>query len=154
MYKRQGIWHGAGFNFLVWGLYFGFILILEKSFLLNLLNKLPKIIRHIYTILIVWIGWVIFAFDNFNNGIIYLKAMFGLNHAGILDNGSIYYLYTNIILLIVLIIGCTDIPKRCFNRISTVILAKQQVLQTILPVSYTHLLKISAAGCLKHYQHV
>ncbi len=132
VWAATGIWHGAGFNFLFWGLYFGFILILEKSFLLNLLNKLPKIIRHIYTILIVWVGWVIFAFDNFNNGIIYLKAMFGLNHAGILDNGSIYYLYTNIILLIVLIIGCTDIPKKCFNRISTVILAKQQVLQTIL----------------------
>ena len=72
-----GIWHGASWNFLIWGAYFGVFLILEKLFWLDFLKK-HKILSHIYTIVLVWVGWAIFAFDNMAKGAEYLKAMFGL----------------------------------------------------------------------------
>lgn len=112
-----GIWHGASWNFALWGLYFGIILILEKIFMLKLLEKAPKLIRRIYTILLVLVSWAIFAFDSLNEGLQYIKILFGAGNFKIYNNSSIYYLYTNIILLIILIIASTDIPKRIWRRI-------------------------------------
>jgi alginate O-acetyltransferase complex protein AlgI len=112
-----GIWHGASWNFALWGLYFGIILILEKIFMLKLLEKAPKLIQRIYTILLVLISWAIFAFDSLNEGLQYIKILFGAGDFKIYNNSSIYYLYTNILLLIILIIASTDIPKRVWGRI-------------------------------------
>lgn len=69
-----GLWHGASWNFVFWGLYFGMIIALEKVFLLKWLNSVPDIISHIYSIILILIGWVLFAFDNLNSGICYLKG--------------------------------------------------------------------------------
>jgi alginate O-acetyltransferase complex protein AlgI len=60
-----GLWHGASFNFIIWGVYYGVLLLLEKFVLKNLIAKLPKFMKHIYTLIFVFIGWYIFAFDNF-----------------------------------------------------------------------------------------
>jgi len=59
-----GLWHGASWNFLLWGLYYGVLLILEKVFLLRLLEKTPKVLRHVYTILFVLMGWALFYFED------------------------------------------------------------------------------------------
>ena len=59
-----GLWHGASWNFLLWGLYYGILLILEKTFLLKVLDRLPKAVRHVYTLLIVMIGWALFYFED------------------------------------------------------------------------------------------
>lgn len=112
-----GIWHGASWNFALWGLYFGIILILEKIFLLKILEKLPKFIRRIYTLSLILISWAIFAFDKLDEGFEFIKILFGAGNFKIYNNLSIYYLYTNILLLIILIIASTDMPKRIWKRI-------------------------------------
>lgn len=72
-----GIWHGAGWNFVVWGLYFGAVLILEKLFLLRCLNRLPALFRHIYALLLIMLGWAVFAFDSLGSGLGLIRALFG-----------------------------------------------------------------------------
>lgn len=95
-----GFWHGASWNFVIWGIYFGILLMIEKLFLLKMLNKLPKWSAHIYAIFFVVISWVIFAFDDITKVSIYLKAMFGLNGNNFFEPVSFYYLYTNSVLII------------------------------------------------------
>lgn len=112
-----GIWHGASWNFITWGVYFGIILVIEKFFLLKWLKKVPSIVSRCYTCFIVLISWVIFAFDNFKNGLYYLKVMFGLEGNVFVNNTSIYYLYTNAILFLLVIIGSTHLPKKWVGKI-------------------------------------
>ena len=75
-----GAWHGASWNFILWGLYFGVILILEKIFILKMLDKAGKIFSHIYAIVLILIGWVIFAFEDLSKIGMYLQAMFNVNN--------------------------------------------------------------------------
>lgn len=71
-----GIWHGASWNYLLWGVYFGIILLVEKFILKSFLDKIPSFLKHIYAIVLILIGWVIFAFEDFNTGLGYLQKMF------------------------------------------------------------------------------
>ena len=90
---------------MLWGLYFGVILIIEKLFLLKVLDKLPKIVGHIYTLFLVLISWVIFAFEDLGQIGTYLSTMFGLNGANLANAEAIYYLKNYIIIIIIGIIG-------------------------------------------------
>lgn len=112
-----GIWHGASWNFIMWGVYFGLLLVIEKFVLLKYLNKLPSFVSHIYAIVFVWIGWVIFAFDDLSKGIQYLKAMFGINTLGFANDKALYLLLNFGLIFIILILGSTDIPKRLAVRL-------------------------------------
>ena len=105
-----GIWHGASWNFLLWGVYFGVFLILEKFLWLDFLKK-HKIFSHVYTILIVWVGWALFAFDDMGKVIRYMKAMFGLSGAGFASKETLYLLVSYGVMLIVLILASTPYPK-------------------------------------------
>ena len=107
-----GLWHGASWNFVVWGLYFGILLIIEKLILTKYLEKLPSIIRHIYTMLFVVISWVIFAFEDITRVFLYLKAMFGINGVGLLNNELLYLFRTHWILIIICIIASTTVITR------------------------------------------
>lgn len=100
-----GIWHGASWNFLLWGLYFGIILIIEKWWGLRVLSRLPRFVRHIYALILILIGWVLFAFDQLPMGLNYLQAMMGFNHQPLLDSTTLYFAYTNTMLIIVLVIA-------------------------------------------------
>jgi alginate O-acetyltransferase complex protein AlgI len=78
-----GLWHGASWTFVVWGLYHGFFLILERIWLGKFLSKLPEITHHIYTLLIVLCGWVLFTSETLPHGLRFLAVMFGLGeHTG------------------------------------------------------------------------
>ncbi|CAM6003194.1 unnamed protein product [Sphagnum balticum] len=77
-----GLWHGASWNFIVWGLYHGTFLGMERLGLGKLIEKLPSPLRHAYTLLVVIVGWVFFRADNLKYALKYLKAMFGFGHAG------------------------------------------------------------------------
>lgn len=133
-----GLWHGASWNFVIWGLYFGLIIGIEKLFLLRLLEKLPKVFRHVYAIFIVLIGWVFFSFDNLSIGIDYLSIMLGLTSQSLYDGQFIYYLYTNIILLIILSIGATPLMKNLHPIVLKKIKAKRIILYEyfVIPVFY------------------
>ena len=107
-----GIWHGASWNFVMWGVYFGVLLVIEKFVLLKWLNRLPAFVSHIYAIVFVWIGWVIFAFDDLSLGINYLKSMFGLNGLSFANDQTLYLLLNYAIMLLILIVACTQFPKK------------------------------------------
>lgn len=100
-----GIWHGASWNFILWGVYFGIFLIIEKSFLLKRLEKLPNIISHIYTLFIVIISWCLFAIEDFSVLKYYLLSMFGFGVNNFIDNQFVYYLQNYGVILLIGIIA-------------------------------------------------
>ena len=110
VWTLTGFWHGAGWNFILWGLYYFVILLLEKLFMLKALDKAPKLLRHIYSLLLIVIGWVIFACDDITVLLPYLGSMFGAN--GALGGMDLYWLTTKAVLLVICAIASTELPKK------------------------------------------
>ena len=112
VWSLTGFWHGAGWNFVMWGLYYFVILFIEKLFLLKALDKLPKFFRHVYALLLIVIGWGIFASDDVSVLLPYLGSMFGAN--GAVGGMDVYTLFTKAVLLIICCVASTELPKRLF----------------------------------------
>ena len=104
-----GLWHGAAWNFVAWGLYYGVILIIEKYLLSPVLDRLPDVVRHIYSIVLVVIGWVMFFSSSFGQAADYIRVMFGAGAHGFADRESMYLLTSNLILWLILIFGSTPL---------------------------------------------
>ena len=120
-----GLWHGASYNFILWGLYFFILICIKKNGLLNLLNK-HKLISHIYTIFFILVGWVLFAVIDLNQIINFLKKMFIFN-AG---NEWIYYLRNYIITYTIAIIFSTSFLKKIYNKF-----VKNNIIDTIILIT-------------------
>lgn len=112
VWSLTGFWHGAGWNFVMWGLYYFVILFIEKLFLLKALDKLPKFFRHVYALLLIIIGWVIFASDDVSVLLPFLGSMFGAN--GAVGGMDVYTLLTKAALLVICCIASTELPKKLF----------------------------------------
>lgn len=111
-----GVWHGASWNFILWGSLYGVVIIIEKLFLGKVLKKLPTVVCSIYTMLLVILGWVLFDTADLPTAGNYIATMFGAS--GILiDSAALYYLATYAITFIICIIGCTDLPKKAVEFI-------------------------------------
>ncbi|MDF3005167.1 MAG: rane-bound O-acyltransferase family protein, partial [Oscillospiraceae bacterium] len=80
-----GLWHGASWNFVLWGGYYGVLILLERLFLLNLLERLPSVISHLYFAVLMLFGWVLFNFVNLSDAFLYMGRMIGLYGAPIYD---------------------------------------------------------------------
>ena len=104
-----GLWHGAAWNFVAWGLYYGVILIIEKYLLSPVLDRLPDVVRHIYSIVLIVIGWVLFFSSSFGQAADYIRVMFGAGAHGFADRESMYLLTSNLILWLILIFGSTPL---------------------------------------------
>ena len=107
-----GIWHGASWNFVIWGLMFGIILIIEKLFLNKYLEKLPNFIRRIYVLFIVMISFIIFNADTISDAISNIIGLFGFNKETFINNYTIYYLKSYFIILVIAIIASTPLIKK------------------------------------------
>ncbi len=119
VWMLTGIWHGASWNFVLWGVYYGCLLVLEKFFLSHILKKLPGFVKSIYTMFLVILGWVIFAFDgNVMGGLGFIRTMFGGYGNGLLDSNTIYYFYNNALLFVLLIFGSTQFPKNAAQKLT------------------------------------
>ncbi len=92
VWMLTGLWHGASWNFVLWGLYYGILLILEKLFLGRVLEKLPFTITRLTTFFFVVLGWVLFEFDTVDAGFSYLGAMFGSGGRAASDSVFTYLL--------------------------------------------------------------
>lgn len=80
-----GLWHGASWNFVLWGCYYGVLILFERLFLLNLLERLPRFISHLYFVVLMLFGWVLFNFVHLPDALLYMGRMIGLNGAPIYD---------------------------------------------------------------------
>ena len=107
-----GLWHGANWNFIIWGLYFGIILMIEKLFFKKLLEKLPKFISRIYVLFIVLISFIIFSGSSTQQIIQNIQGLLGINASSFITADSIYYLKSYLVILVIGIIGSTTIPKK------------------------------------------
>ena len=103
-----GFWHGASWNFVLWGLYFGVIIILEKLFLGDLLKKIPAFLQVAYSFILVVFGWVLFEFDKLSNVWLYFGAMFGANNVIFANADTLYYLLSYILVFAICIFFSID----------------------------------------------
>ena len=117
VWMLTGIWHGAGFNFLFWGLWFALFLILEKMFLGRIFEALPKILGRCYTLVVVLLGWVFFALESVGGIVGYLGAMFGLNGAHIVDRRGMYLLLEYLVLFAVAVVASTPVTKILITKL-------------------------------------
>lgn len=113
-----GLWHGATINFTLWGLYFCFFLIMEKTWLLKLLDKIPRVFSHIYALVVIYFGWLLFAWEDIHGHRVYMKAMLGMAGAGVVNKESLYLLVSNALLMVIMTIGCTSLPKYLAEKVT------------------------------------
>jgi alginate O-acetyltransferase complex protein AlgI len=128
-----GLWHGANWNFIIWGLYYGLLLLIEKFLLNKILLKTPVIIKRFYTILLLIVGWVIFKVENLNNMSVFLKRMFTYNS---LSYKQLLFEYQDILqaapFYIIAIIACTPLFKKINNKSGSEKLLNKVVYDTFL----------------------
>lgn len=113
-----GFWHGASWNYILWGAYFGVILIVEKLFLLKWLKKAPSFVSHLYALALILIGWLIFAFPDMNEGMSVLKAMFGVGVDGFATSGVVYDMLRYLPLMALCVVGATPLPKKVYKYLT------------------------------------
>lgn len=112
-----GFWHGAEWNFIIWGLYYFVILMLEKSFLLKCLEKLPKAVQHIYALFLINLGWVIFANDSLTALGKTLSRMFGLGGLAFFNKETVFYIISYMIIFIIAAVCSTRFAVNFRNKI-------------------------------------
>ena len=117
VWTLTGIWHGASWNFVIWGLLFGIILIIEKLWLGKFIEKLPTIIRRIYVLFIVMISFIIFNGNSLQDIWNNIIGLFGVNNLPVSNSYTIYYLRNYIIVIIIALIGATPILKNTIEKL-------------------------------------
>ncbi|NBI66431.1 MBOAT family protein [Pseudoflavonifractor sp. 60] len=129
VWAATGIWHGASWNFLLWGLYFFALLMAEKFLLLNWLDRAPGLIGHLYTMFFVMVSWAIFAIEDFSQLGAYLKVMFGLGGVPLVNSNFGYYLTSYLPILCLAALASTPLGAALYRRLGT---RAQQVVCTLL----------------------
>ena len=112
-----GIWHGAAYNFILWGLFIGVFLVIEKLWLSKYISKLPKFLRNIYVLFIIMISFIMFNAGSINEAFFNIKGLFGLNKEVFINNYTIYYLKSYLIVLIIAIFGSTPLLKNIVEKL-------------------------------------
>ena len=112
-----GIWHGASWTFIVWGLFHGVVQVVEKYVLKDLLEKIPNIIRIIFTQLLVLIGWVFFFSPSLGSAFMWLGRMLGIGAAGMMDATAKYYLSSSAIILVIGAIAAYPLGANLGNKL-------------------------------------
>ena len=112
-----GFWHGADWNFVLWGVYFAVILILERVFLLKILEKSLRVIAHLYSLFLIGVGFLIFSHNDLGAALSIFLALFGAGTKGIATPTALYTLIRLLPLIFVSAIGATPLPKRIWERV-------------------------------------
>lgn len=115
VWALTGLWHGASFNFLLWGLYYAVLLILEKDWYGKYIEKCSKGIKIAYSLLVVLIGWVFFACESMPDAFRYLGNMFGIGAEGFFNSATMYALSSNFSMLLLGITAMLPIGKKLFR---------------------------------------
>ena len=117
VWAATGIWHGASWNYVIWGLYFFVLLLVEKLWLGRLLSQLPKAVQHVYTLFFVLVSWAIFAVEDFSHMGVYLRSMFGMAPGG-LTNDNVWYYFTSFLpMLIIAAVASTPLVTKLWKNL-------------------------------------
>jgi len=118
VWMLTGFWHGADWNFILWGGYFGIVMLVEKIFLSKILEKTPKVLRHVYVMLILFVSWAFFDALEFSTAFTTIGRMFGSGASEFAGSEALYYLRSYALPFIVGIIGVTPLVKTLGKRLS------------------------------------
>ncbi|HHW24414.1 MAG TPA: MBOAT family protein [Clostridiales bacterium] len=112
-----GVWHGASWNYVLWGFYYFVLLVIEKQVLLKKLQNTPAFFQHLYTLFFVLFGWLLFVFEDMSAGVAYLGNMFGVGAAGFASQLDAYNILRLLPFITICVVACTPLPKRLFYRL-------------------------------------
>ncbi|MCL2121441.1 MAG: MBOAT family protein [Clostridiales bacterium] len=140
VWSLTGFWHGADWNFMLWGLYFGVLLLIEKHFLRQIMEKAPRFLRHVYVLLLLCLSWTIFDGGSLEETRQTIGRMFGPGSDGFTDPAAFYYLRSYLVPLLIGFIGCTTLPKQLTSK-----LMETKVFTFLEPLSLFLLLLLSTA---------
>jgi len=142
-----GFWHGAEWNFIIWGLYYGIILLAEKMFFLQVLEKTPAVLRYIYTIFLTIIGFTIFNSNGMGGVADSLSAMFGVSGLALYNSEAIYYTTSYTVPIALAAILSTPLAKNICTRIASKP-AGDIVIAVLKPICYITILIICTASLI------
>ena len=127
VWLATGIWHGASWTFIAWGLYYGFWIAVERAGFGKFISALPKIIQHAYALIIVIVGWVFFRSETFTYAFDYIKTMFAFNGTGLWNASNNFYVSEYGILFIIAVIAATPIGKIVAHKIGDWLISKNRI---------------------------
>ncbi len=136
-----GFWHGANWTFILWGLLFGVLLIIEKLFLKDILEKMPKVIRHIYVLFVVMISFIIFNANSIVEALKQITGLFGVNKEPFINSYTLYYLKSYFVIIVISIIGATPLLKNIINKLKEKTKISK-IINTIEPIILVTLLLV------------
>ncbi len=111
VWMLTGLWHGASWNFVVWGLYYGVIIILERLVYGKALERLPSFTRIGYSLVLVLVGWALFYYENLSMGMQHVGAMFGVGASGFIDDKTIFALKDKALFLPIALVACLPVKE-------------------------------------------
>lgn len=117
VWMLTGFWHGANWTFIAWGLFFGILLILEKTCLLKFLEKLPKILQHFYVLFAIMISFVLFNANNITQAFEQIGGLFGTNGETFINDYTRYYLKSYFVTFIIAVLGATPFLSKTLNQL-------------------------------------
>ena len=143
VWMLTGFWHGAAWNFIVWGLFFAVLLMVEKLWLLKYLKK-SRVLSHIYVVVLIIISFVIFDASSMGQAFSYIGSMFGAGGYPLVSTEFLYYLRSYGVVLILGIIGATPLPKKLWNRIAATVIGSN-IMTFAEPIALSALLLCCSA---------
>lgn len=132
VWTATGFWHGASWNYVLWGLYYFVFLIAEKFLWGGLLERSPKLLRHVYTLLIVMTGWALFVFEDMSSLGPFLQALAGQAGGGWVNHSILYYLNSWSLTLLAAMVGITPLAKVVYGRLAVRYPGLMNVMQPVL----------------------
>ena len=144
VWALTGIWHGASWTFVIWGLMFGIMLIIEKLFLTKHLEKMPSILQRIYVLFTVMISFIIFNANSIGEAWNNIIGLFGANGESLINASTVYYLKSYLVVLVIAIIGSTPLLKNIIEKLKTKTNANK-IINLLEPIAMASILIIVTA---------
>ena len=144
VWALTGIWHGANWTFVIWGLMYGIMLIIEKLLLTKHLEKMPSILQRIYVLFTVMISFIIFNANSIGEAWNNIIGLFGANGESLINASTIYYLKSYLVVLVIAIIGSTPLLKNIIEKLKTKTNANK-IINLLEPIAMASILTIVTA---------
>lgn len=140
VWSLTGLWHGAAWNFVAWGAFYGILLLLEKYVFKDIIEKTPMFLRHVITLMVVMLGWVLFSSETLTDALTYMGSMFGFAGNGFLDSTAKYLLSTNAFSVIFMSLSAfgafSNLPRTKNFKVNVTVLSLSYLVIFILSIIY------------------